>query len=509
NNSPASEFAARIETVADVENWMTWMAANNLVMNLDSYLGVGAEYYIYDRTLDGKFIHIQWDHNETFGITGDGTPRLATPATTDPFWLPTATTGPGGGPGGPGVPPGGGNAASNARPLLEKFWAVDEFKRLYLRAQARFLRQGFNPDAMSARVTQLASLIREHVAADPNKAYTAAQFETALNAQVGNIPGINAFVRDRYNFLRSYLNGQAQPVDVRLNELVINNNGQQKDEAGDSDPWVEIHNLGPGPVSLSGIYLSDDPANPTKWALPAGTLADGQHLIVWLDGETSEGSAHASFRAPAAGGKLYLFATSFHATNAMDTLTVGAAASGQSQIRMGLYGTRWEVTSQPTPNADNVLKTTAITSTTAQLLINEIMADNDSVYQDPDEPGAYEDWFEIHNPGAEPIDMSGLYITDNPQNPTKWQVGPGVVIPAGGYLVFMADNEPAQGSRHAAFALSADGESLSIYARDGVTLIDTIAFGAQRRDVAYGRNGDQWGFLASPTPGAANSSIVQ
>jgi hypothetical protein len=36
--------------------------------------------------------------------------------------------------------------------------------------------------------------------------------------------------------------------------------------------------------------------------------------------------------------------------------------------------------------------------------------------------------------------MSGMYITGNPQNPKKWQVGQGVVIPAGGYLVFMADN---------------------------------------------------------------------
>ncbi len=504
NNTPAAELPARMETIADVENWMQGMAINNLVVNLDSYLGVGAEYYLYDRTRDGKFVHIQWDHNESFGITGDGTPRLATPATTDPFWLPTAATG--GGPGG-----GGGNAANNARPLLEKLWAVDEYKRLYLRALARFLREGFNPDAMKSRVTELASLIRTHVSADPNKAYTMAQFETALNAQVGTIPGVNQFVGDRYTFLRNYLNGQANAVDVRINEAVTVNNGLLKDEAGDSDPWVEIQNVGPGPMSLNGFYLSDDAANATKYALPSVTLADGEYLIVWLDGETGEGAGHATFRMPAAGGKLYLFASAVSASTPIDTMTVAALSSGQSQIRLGLYGSRWEVTTEPTPKADNrsVPVETAPAAGTGRLVINEIMADNDSIYQDPDEAGAFEDWFEVYNPGTAAVDMSGMYITDNPQNPTKWKVGDGVVIPAGGYLVFMADSEPAQGPRHASFSLSADGESLSIYATDGTTLLDTVTFGPQKTDVAYGRTPDggvTWSTLSAATPGAANAA---
>jgi spore coat protein CotH len=92
NNTALAEFPAKLETICDVENWLTGMAANNLVVNLDSYLGVGAEYYLYHRSSDNRFVHIQWDHNESFGITGDGTPRLANPYTTDPFYLPTGNT---------------------------------------------------------------------------------------------------------------------------------------------------------------------------------------------------------------------------------------------------------------------------------------------------------------------------------------------------------------------------------------------------------------------------------
>jgi uncharacterized protein (TIGR03437 family) len=494
NNTSTAELPAKLEPVCDVENWLYWMALNNLVVNLDSYLGVAAEYYLYDRDRDGKFVHIQWDHNESFGITGDGTPRLANPFITDPFYLPGNGTG------------------TNARPLLQKLWAVDAYKRLYLRMQGRFLREGFNPTAMSARVTQLASLIREHVNADPNKAFTAAQFETTLNDQIvsGNLTlyGINQFVRERYNYLRSYLNSQAQPIDVRLNELVAVNNGSYRDAAGDADPWMELHNLGPGPVTLTNFYLSDDSTNPTKWQVPARTLADGEFLVIWLDGETGEGDTHANFRPASGGGKLYLYASAVSAQNAIDTLNYPVLTAGQSIIRLGDYGERWTTSFQPTPGAANPRAgSSAPTTGTGLLLINEIMADNDSAFQDPNEAGVYEDWFEVFNPGTTTVNMSGMFITDNLSNPTKWKVPDGVTIPAGGYLVFIADNETAQGNLHTNFSLSADGEVVAIYQTDGTTLIDSYPFGAQQTDIALGRATDgaaAWSVFKPATPGAAN-----
>lgn len=493
NNTALSELPTKLEPVCDVEQWMYWMALNNLVVNLDSYLGVAAEYYLYERTSDRRFIHVQWDHNESFGITGDGTPRLTNPFTTDPFYLPGNGTG------------------TNARPLLQRMWAVDAYKRLYLQALARFLREGFNPTAMSARVTQLANLIRADVTADPNKAYTLAQFEANLNTQVTaaglSIYGVNQFVTERYNYLRTYLNTQAQASDVRLNELVAVNSGAYKDAAGDSDPWVELHNLGPGPVTLTNFYLTDDTANPTKWAVPSKTLADGEFLVIWLDNETSEGETHANFRPAAAGGKLFLYS----GATATDNVTYPALASGRGYVRLGNFGARWGTGVQLTPNAVNpatVSVPVQVSNGTGQLLVNEIMADNDSAYQDPDEAGAYEDWFEVYNPGTAAVDMSGMYITDNTNNPTKWKVPTGVTIPAGGRLVFMADSEAAQGSRHTSWSLSADGEVVAIYGTDGTTLIDSYTFGPQQTDVAIGRTTDgaaSWSIFKPATPGAANS----
>lgn len=497
NNTPAAELPSRIEAIADVEDWLTWMGINNLVVNLDSYIGVAAEYYLYHRTRDGRFIHIQWDHNESFGITGDGTPRITTPATTDPFYLPAGAARPGGLP------------TSPSRPLLTKLWAVDAYKRLYLQTLARVLRESFNPPAMSARITQLADMIRPHVAADPNKAYTTAQFETNLNSTVGSIPGLRQFIDGRYTFLRNYLNSQTQPSDLRINELVTINSGATRDNAGDADPWVELYNLGPGPIDTRGYYLSDDPANPTKWPLPARTLADGEYLVVWLDNEPSEGDRHASFRLNENGGALHLFSPAAGAS-AIDTVAYSNLRAGQSFMRVGWFGTRWSVTAVPSAGAANTLVAAEETSTgTGRLKINEFMADNKTTLEDPAEPGAFEDWFEIHNPGPTEIDMAGMYLSDNPSNPAKYRVPSSVKVPAGGYVVFWADNDTGQGPTHTNFALDADREHILITDTDGVTLIDSISYSTQQEDVSFGRaadGADVWTIFKPATPGASNAN---
>lgn len=516
NNTNTEDLAAKLEPICDVNNVLYGIALNILFVNLDSYAGSASEFMLYHRQDTGQFVHIHWDLNESFGTTGDGSPRIANPPTLAPFWLPTSTSGPGGG--GPGG--GGGMMSSgNARPLMSKLWADATYNRTYLRQLARMLRGGFDTESMQARAQELADIIRPDVYSDPNKFYSNTDFETALNSSVSasgtTVLGLTDFVTRRVAYLRPVLDGYARPADLRLNEVMTLNTSTVKDGSGAYKPWIEIYNLGPGTVDLSNLYLTDSPASPTKWALPAGKLADGQHLPLWIDGDSSLGGTHAPFALQAAGGTLYLYYTtdSSSGSTIIDSVDYPELAAGQSFIRTGESGLHWEVSTQPTPGADNpAAGTTEPAAPNAVVLyINEIMADNKTVLANAEHEGAFDDWFEIYNPGDQDVDVSGMFLTDNFANPTKYRIPDGVTIPAGGYLIVWADDQSALGPLHASFKLSADGEELGLFAADGATAIDTVTFGKQTSDISYGRlpsESQVWATLSSPTPGMANASAA-
>ena len=146
------------------------------------------------------------------------------------------------------------------------------------------------------------------------------------------------------------------------------------------------------------------------------------------------------------------------------------------------------------------------------LYINEFMAENDTTIEDPDGAGGYPDWIELYNAGDSSIDLGGMYLTDNLSNPAKWRVSDGVVIPAGGYLLFWADNDEEQGDTHTNFRLDRDGESIGLFdtADSGYATIDTLTFAEQTADVSFGRfpdGSDDWNAFAQPTPGQPNSLL--
>ena len=64
------------------------------------------------------------------------------------------------------------------------------------------------------------------------------------------------------------------------------------------------------------------------------------------------------------------------------------------------------------------------------LVINEFMVSNtNSVTDNADE---FEDWIELYNSTDQAIDLTGMFLTDNPLNLNKWDFPEGSSIPAGG-----------------------------------------------------------------------------
>lgn len=141
------------------------------------------------------------------------------------------------------------------------------------------------------------------------------------------------------------------------------------------------------------------------------------------------------------------------------------------------------------------------------LRINEFMAANRTTLLD--EAGDADDWLEILNTGEIPVNLEGMFLSDEPDDPQMWEF-PDTVIAPGEYVIVWCDDEPDEGPLHAGFHLNADGEFIGLYEplAMGNDVIDSTSFGHQAIDVSYGRYPDgagSFGYMPTPTPGAENA----
>lgn len=97
------------------------------------------------------------------------------------------------------------------------------------------------------------------------------------------------------------------PGEVVINEFLADNETGETDEAGEIEDWLELYNNTDQPISLLGLYLTDDPADRNKWGFPANTsIPAHDFLIVWLDDEAIDGPFHANFKLSADGETVML-----------------------------------------------------------------------------------------------------------------------------------------------------------------------------------------------------------
>jgi spore coat protein CotH len=136
-----------------------------------------------------------------------------------------------------------------------------------------------------------------------------------------------------------------------INEFMASNSTTIQDPTGSYPDWVEIFNTTNNPLSLSGLYLSDNLSINTKWAFPVtASIAANSYIIVWLDGDTLQNGYHANFKLSAGGDQLYLN----YANNTMlDSVNFGQQLTDVSTGRcLNGIGT-FIAQSSPTPGASN------------------------------------------------------------------------------------------------------------------------------------------------------------
>ena len=141
--------------------------------------------------------------------------------------------------------------------------------------------------------------------------------------------------------------------------------------------------------------------------------------------------------------------------------------------------------------------------------LNEIVASNATGLTDDD--GDQPDWIELYNSGPEPVSLSGVGLSDDPEDPFRW-VFPDVTLDAHAFLIVWAsgkDRTDAETPLHANFSIASAGEALLLTAADG-TLIDALPPTPIPTDLSYGRQPDgtgEWYYFIEPTPGASNLTV--
>jgi len=282
-----------------------------------------------------------------------------------------------------------------------------------------------------------------------------------------------------------------------LNEVLARNERAVVSPWGTAADFVELYNPGPSAADLSGLALNQSSDFNSAWKFPAGTtLPAGAYLGVWCDSShpastQASGGLNSGFSLPREGGGVYLF-------NALGQIVDGLSYGFQVQDRpLGRNGSEWRLLAGATPGSAN--SAAAALGSIASLRFNEWMA----------APTAGGDWFEIYNPDPLPVDLGGLYLTDDPSlfNLTNSPVAPHSFVDGRKWVLFQADGNRAAGPDHVNFSLDQNGETLQLY-DSNLTLIDAVDYGVQTSGVSQGRLPDgaasRADFPASSSPGAAN-----
>ena len=444
-NTLNNNFTA-IESILDIDRALWMLAYNNVLVNLDSYNGAFRQNYYLTWDLNNRFIPTVWDLNMSFGGFPGGTgsgPYIA--SSLDPM----------------------SNSTSTNHPLIVKLLSNPLYRRMYMAHIRTIVQENFASQNYLTIANTLRSTIDASVQADPYKFYSYTQYQSSLTTNIagGGPPG-------------STIPGIQNLMDARATYFSTNSNYIL---VAPTISAFSASNI--SPTFGETIYLTATCSNETTVYL--GYRCNHQlkfnRVQMFDDGAHGDGIA---------GDHIY----GFEVTIAGDVFEYYIYAENSNA---GIFSP------QRAEHEFHSLTVSLPFCNLGDVLINEIIASNSTSAYDLN--GESDDWVELYNTTANAIDLSGMYLTDDPTNYMKWAFPFGTSIPANGYLFVWCDNDLGQAGIHTNFKLSSLGENLIF--SNGATIYDQVAFGVQTTDVAFARcpDGNADFAIVTPTPMASNN----
>lgn len=345
-----------------------------------------------------------------------------------------------------------------ARPLIVKLLADPMYKNMYI-AHMRTINNEFFANGTYATMAQdLQTLVDSSVQAETNSFYTYSQFQNGITTSVGTIPGISVLMGARTTYLSGTTEFQQTPPTITA--VTASNSVALHDSI-----WVTAN-----VTNSNAVYLGYRDQIYHKF-VRTSMFDDGLHH----DGAAGDNVFGAYMIANSAMMQYYVYAEN-----------ANAGMFSPERAEYEFY---------------SVLVAVSVPAT-GEVVINEFLASN--VSDTTDASGAYEDWIELYNRTAVPLNLGGLYLTDDYTNPTKFAL-PDMILQPNSYLIIWADENASSLSEvHCNFKLSAAGEQLMLSTAGG-TVIDSVTFGLQDPDISYGRCPNGYGNFTYFTPATFNA----
>ena len=366
-----SNHTSAVDQILDVDKALWMLALDNVLVNLDSYIGgFKQNYYLYKMD-NGRFASIIWDLNESFGqfpmISSTMGPGSILTNTNSKIQM-THTL----------------QINSSSHPLIKELLSIPRYKKMYLAHIKTILIENFDNGSYYSLAQDLHSMIDSCVQLDANKFFSHSNFLSNINSDVsgtgggpggGSSPGIKNLMDNRSNYLLN------QP-DFTAIEPTINLVSQSsQNPALGQNIFITANITNENDVFLG--YRNSDNAVFERTLM----LDDGAHG----DGIANDGIYGQSINISSPNIQYYIYA---------ENSTIGKFSPVRAEYE---YYT---------------INTSGVAG--GGLVINELMASNNSTIVD--NTGIFSDWIEIYNNSPNSIDLGDYFLTDKFNNPNKFKL---------------------------------------------------------------------------------------
>ncbi len=453
-STPDEQLESELSAILNIDRALWFLALDNVFIDNDGYFSRASDYALYQDP-KGRFHLLPHDSNETFRFAGGGGPNSWQ---TDGQMLSPVS-----------------QENDMMRPVISRLFAIPHLRARYLAHIRTITEKWLDWEVLQPIIAEYQSLVDAEVKADDKKLYAYEAFATSQIKDQGGgggggpggrgrreTPSFKRFVEERREYLLNHPEiNKPTPTIVSV-----------------SKPEEPMANQ---PVQITAEIDGDVKVNAVILYYADGRLASFQSVPMSKDGAAYVGKIPAF----PAGEKIRYYVEARSA---------------------GLHSTTTFFPAK-TEFAPLTYRVTASFANSSPVVINELMASNTNSLADPQ--GDNDDWIELHNVSDYAVDLSGMYLSDNQNNPRKWQFPDDTQIAPGGYLIVWADEDGnAESGLHANFKLSRNGETVMLVDTDqrGNQVLDVINFREQGEDIALGRMPNGVGDFTTlgGTPGTGN-----